>query len=181
MLIETKVGCDMHSDAGNSSSNFELKESFASYVSLSDPESLSVSDRLPRKIVWSFQGNRFELECSSGLIAKKFNANILLIEAPYDIKANRAFILTADNRLVADLPKKLDGLSPVYYDILPVLSADNRLVADLPKKSGSVSLYYYDILLRTREVIFLASSSNGDFQLKIDPVTGSVMSIQEFR
>lgn len=133
--------------------NFELKESFASYVSLSDPESLSVADRLSGKIVWSFEGNRFELECSSGLIAKKFNTNILLIEAPYDIKANRAYILAADNRLVADLPKKWDGLSLVYYDIL----------------SGDV------------DMAFLASSDCGDFRVKVDPTTGSIISIREFR
>jgi hypothetical protein len=133
--------------------NFELKESFASYVSLSDPESLSVADRLPRKIVWSFEGNGFELECSSGLIAKKFNTNILLIEAPYDIKANRAYILAADNRLVSNLPKKWNGLSLVYYDIL----------------SGDV------------DMVFLASSDCGDFRVKVDPTTGSIISIREFR
>jgi hypothetical protein len=133
--------------------NFELKESYAPYVSGSNSASLSVADRLPRKVVWSFDGKEFELECSDGLVARNFESNIFVIESPYEIKNNRAY----------------------------VLAPDKRLIADLPKKSNGASFFYYDILRRDSEAIFLASSNSGDFQLMIDFVTGAVLKIQEFR
>lgn len=132
---------------------FELKEFYAPYASGNNPSVLSVGDRLPKKIVWSSEGKEFALECSDGLVAKIFEPNIFVIESPYEIKKNRAY----------------------------VLSADCHLVADLPKEKGGLQFYYYDILLRGSEVIFLASSHNGDFQLSVDLVSGAVISIREFR
>ena len=66
---------------------------------------LSVGERLPKKVVWSFNGVEFSLECSDGLVAKNFQSNIFVIEAPYEIKKNRAYVLSADGHRIADLPK----------------------------------------------------------------------------
>ena len=132
---------------------FELKENYAPYVSGSNVSGLSVAERLPKKVFWTFGGKEFALECPDGLVAKNFEPNIFVIESPYEIKENRAY----------------------------VLSADGYLIADLPKKKGDFQLYYYDIMLRGSEVIFLASSNDGDFQLSVDLVSGSVNSINEFR
>lgn len=129
-----------------------LYQTRATYVSGSGSSGVSVGERLPKKIVWSSEGKEFKIECSYGLVAKIFESNIFVIESPYE-KKNRAY----------------------------VLSADNYLIADLPKEKGGLQFYYYDILLRGSEVIFLASSHNGDFQLSVDLASGAVISIREFR
>lgn len=133
--------------------NFELKEIYAPYISGANTLGLSVGERLPKKVVWSFNGVEFSLECSDGLVAKNFQSNIFVIEAPYEIKKNRAY----------------------------VLSADGHRIADLPNNKGDVQLSYYDIFLRGSEAIFLASSNDGDLQLSFDPSSGAVTSISEFR
>lgn len=133
--------------------NFELKEIYAPYMSGANTLGLSVGERLPKKVVWSFNGVEFSLECSDGLVAKNFQSNIFVIEAPYEIKKNRAY----------------------------VLSADGHRIADLPNNKGDVQLSYYDIFLRGSEAIFLASSNDGDLQLSFDPSSGAVTSISEFR
>lgn len=101
----------------------------------------------------SSEGKEFVLECSDGLVAKIFESNIFVIESPYKIKKNRAY----------------------------VLSADNYLIADFPKDKGGLQFCYYDILLRGSEVMFLAASNNSDFQLSIDLASVAVISIREFR
>lgn len=53
--------------------NFELKEIYAPYMSGANTLGLSVGERLPKKVVWSFNGVEFSLECSDGLVAKIFN------------------------------------------------------------------------------------------------------------
>lgn len=133
--------------------NFELKEIYAPYMSGANTLGLSVGERLPKKVVWSFNGVEFSLECSDGLVAKNFQSNIFVIEAPYEIKKNRAY----------------------------VLSADGHRIADLPNNKGDVQFCYYDIFLRGSEAIFLASSNDGDLQLSFDPGSGAVTSISEFR
>lgn len=132
---------------------FELKEIYASYLSGTNTSSLSVGERLPKKVVWSFGGKEFALECFDGLVVRNFEANIFVIESPYEIKKNRAY----------------------------VLSADGHRIADLPKMKGDLQFCYYDIFLRGSEAIFLASSNDGDSQLSVDLVSGAVISIREFR
>lgn len=130
-----------------------LYQTRATYVSGSDSSGVSVGERLPKKVICSSEGKEFVLECSDGLVAKIFEPNIFVIESPYEIKKNRAYVLSADCHLIADLPKEKSGLQ----------------------------FYYYDILLRGSEVVFLASSNNGDFQLSVDLISGAVISIREFR
>lgn len=132
---------------------FELRENYTAYASSSNPAGLSVRDRLPRSIDWSYGGTEFKLECSDGLIAKFFEPNIFVIEAPYVTEKNRARIFSVDGKIVADLPRVVDCRAMIYYDILSL---------------GA-------------EVVFLASTNAGDLRLNIDLITGKILSIREFR
>lgn len=133
--------------------NFELHETYASYVPGSNAPGLSIAERLPKKINWCYGGKDHVLKCSDGLVAKHLDLSIAVIEAPYEPKKNYAYLVTAHNHLIAELPK---------------------MNQDQP-------LFYYDILLKDSGFIFLAASHQGDFQLTVDLVTGLVTSIREFR
>lgn len=58
----------------------KLYQTRATYVSGSDSSGVSVGERLPKKIVWSSEGKEF------------------VIESSYEIKKNRAYVLSAGRK-----------------------------------------------------------------------------------
>lgn len=133
---------------------FELKEAPIRHSSKSNLSGLNVQNCLPKKISWNdFTGIERSIECEEGVVAKQLKNTIGVIAAPYVARKNSAYLVTPENVLIAKLPLTLEGQT----------------------------LAYYDILVRSSELIFLASSNNGDIQISVAPEDGSISSIKEFR
>lgn len=133
---------------------FEVKEDSLPYPPKSNQPGLTVQERLPKKISWKdFTGIERSIECEEGVVAKKFEHTIGVIEAPYVASKNSAYLVTPEN----------------------------VLIAKLPLTHGGQALAYFDILVRSSELIFLAASNHGDFQISVVPENGSINSIKEFR
>ncbi|WP_370262389.1 hypothetical protein [Limnobacter sp.] len=133
--------------------DLEFYETFSRDVTSGKHEDLSIQDRLPNKINWLVDNEEFSIACDQGLIAKQFRSNILVIEAPYDLEKNSAYLVTVKGQLISSIPKKYD----------------------------CVSLTFYDILTSPPYAILLAASTSGDFQLTIDPRNGTIHKSAPFR
>ena len=133
---------------------FELKKDSLPYPPKSNQSGLNVQECLPKKISWEdLKGVKRSIECEEGVVAKQFEHTIGVIEAPYVASKNSAYLVTLEN----------------------------VLIAKLPLTHGGQALAYFDILVRSSELIFLAASNHGDFQISVVPEDGLVNSIKEFR
>ncbi|MCQ8897616.1 hypothetical protein NQT62_14335 [Limnobacter humi] len=133
--------------------NFELKEEFSVYAQSQGNHPLSVSDALPQKVTWTHSGVSYSLQSSRGLIVKAMLGVIAVIEAPFDMQLNSAYLV--------DLHK--------------------NVLFKLPQYEKGILLIYFDIIANPAGIEFLASSQYGDFRLLFDVTKNGLTSISPFR
>lgn len=107
---------------------------------------LSVFDLLPETISWEFGSKFYNLNNNDKIISKLL-ANeklIAIIEAPFNIKHNKAYIVNGNSEVVINVSKLFE------------------------EKYGPKTVYFSDIYCIDAKLFYFLSFKNSDFRIEVD-------------
>ncbi|MFJ3456051.1 hypothetical protein ACIPMZ_03660 [Scandinavium goeteborgense] len=130
--------------------NFRVTDNLAGYDKINNPQRLSVFDLLSRGVTWSYLNKQYEINDSKGVISLLLTGHneIALIKAPFDMDANRAWIISADGTVKWD-------------------------VSNIVKKNCSNTVFY-DVYYIDGELYFFIHINNDDFRFSFDVTSGDM-------
>jgi hypothetical protein len=134
---------------------FKVIDRYPGYDKLSNIKKLSISDLLPLEVNWNFDGAAKLIKHSCGIdgLALKDLSGIALIEAPYDLSRNRAYIVNADGSMRVQISKLT--------------------------KFGEAT--FYDVIYIKNKLTFLAVVANRDFRIEVRESDGFILDALESR
>lgn len=113
------------------------------YDKANNPQRLSIAELMPVGLTWNSDCIQHAIHNLAGVSGRLLGdaSGIAVVEAPYDLSANRAYIVNAKGRLRAQIPAQIGSEHVVFYDVMET----EGLVAFLAVASGR------DIQIEVRE------------------------------
>lgn len=107
---------------------------------------LSVFDLLPETISWEFGSKFYSLNNNDKIISKLLDDEklIAIIEAPFNIKHNKAYIINGNSEIVINVSELFE------------------------EKYGHRTVYFSDIYCIDTKLFYFLTFNNSDFRIEID-------------
>ncbi|WP_155681565.1 hypothetical protein [Burkholderia stagnalis] len=133
----------------------EFVERHPGYDTLNNPRRLTVAELMPIGLTWRSGGVRHAVTSQAGVAGRLLGdaSGIAVVEAPYDLATNCAYIVNADGSLRARIPAQIGADRVAFYDVID--------------SGGSVA--------------FLAAAQGKDLRIEIRETDGAVVRVEESR
>lgn len=130
---------------------------------LSSEEDLTIQEQLPDSALWTYNEEHYSLQNNQKLITHllKNQTHIAVVEAPFDIKHNKAYIINGEKKIIWNI-------SALF---------DEKYKAFLYNKRA----YFSDVCFIKNELYFFVVIDNLDFRFYFDRVTGAIGKLIESR
>ncbi|AOK51282.1 hypothetical protein [Burkholderia stagnalis] len=125
------------------------------YDTLNNPNRLTVAELMPIGLTWRSSGVQHAIHSQAGVAGRLLGdaSGIAVVEAPYDLSANCAYIVNADGSMRARIPAQIGADRVAFYDVID---------------SGGA-------------VAFLAATPGKDLRIEIREADGAVVRVEESR
>lgn len=135
--------------------DLEFVERHPGYDTLNNPRRLTVAELMPIGMTWRSGGVQHAVHSQAGVTGRLLGdaSGIAVVEAPYDVSANCAYIVNADGSMRARIPAQFGADRVAFYDVID---------------SGGA-------------VVFLAAAPGKDLRIEICETDGAVVRVEESR
>lgn len=135
--------------------DFRIVERNPGYDNGSNPQRLTIAELTPVALTWQSSGVPYSIHNLASVIGRLLDdaSGIAVIEAPYDLSTNRAYIVNVDGSLRAQIPAQIGAERVTFYDVV--------------ETKGSVA--------------FSAAASGRDVHIEVQQADGVVMQVAESR
>ncbi|CAE6837783.1 hypothetical protein [Paraburkholderia haematera] len=135
--------------------DFRAVERNLGYANESNPHRLTIAELTPVALTWQSSGVPYSIHNFAGVIGRLLDdaSGIAVVEAPYDLSTNQAYIVNADGSLRAQIPAQIGAERVTFYDVIETKDA----------------------------VAFLAAAPGRDVRIEVRQADGVVMQVAESR
>ena len=139
-------------------SNFEKIEQFENYNKNTNHLHLSVYDLLPIGVKWNYNGKKYIIKNGNKIEALLLNNNvsIAIIEEPYNIIKNKAYIINGNNE--------------IEYDLKELLRENKNLITEYDIKD----FFIYEIHYIDSELYCFINIDEFDYRFSLNVLNGKI-------